>query len=196
MPKKYDESEGVWRTISGRKVFIRTGQKLSEAMRESGKFPSYNGKENLKDKTRITKEELDEFDVTQYDEMNHTAREEAMKMFKEDYADMNALYGKKAADKYLKDVEILEETEHEIAYTMKHPVSGMYRSGIRTSYGKEDMNISVVFDEYDDKFRPENIEVQIMGTGFGKGAGPNAIDNYTKRMNQVNKFIKNLSKRK
>lgn len=41
-----DEAElngvkGVWRTIAGRKVFIRTGQKLSEAMKESGKFPSY-----------------------------------------------------------------------------------------------------------------------------------------------------------
>lgn len=29
---------GVWRTIGGRKVFIRDGQSLSEAMRESGKF--------------------------------------------------------------------------------------------------------------------------------------------------------------
>lgn len=36
--KKYDESEGVWRTIGGRRVFIRTGQSLSEAMRDSGKF--------------------------------------------------------------------------------------------------------------------------------------------------------------
>lgn len=30
--------EGVWRTIGGRKVYIKTGQSLSEAMRESGKF--------------------------------------------------------------------------------------------------------------------------------------------------------------
>lgn len=32
------EAGGVWRTISGRKVFIRDGQSLSDAMRESGKF--------------------------------------------------------------------------------------------------------------------------------------------------------------
>lgn len=30
--------DGVWRTISGRRVFIRNGQSLTDAMRESGKF--------------------------------------------------------------------------------------------------------------------------------------------------------------
>ena len=36
--KRYDESEGIWRTIGGRRVFIKTGQSLSDAMKESGKF--------------------------------------------------------------------------------------------------------------------------------------------------------------
>lgn len=36
--KKYDSSEGIWRTIGGRRVFIKTGQSLSDAMKESGKF--------------------------------------------------------------------------------------------------------------------------------------------------------------
>lgn len=36
--KKYDSEDGVWRTIGGRRVFIRTGQSLSSAMKESGKF--------------------------------------------------------------------------------------------------------------------------------------------------------------
>ena len=30
--------DGVWRTIAGRRVFIKKGQSLTEAMRESGKF--------------------------------------------------------------------------------------------------------------------------------------------------------------
>lgn len=34
---------GVWRTISGRRVFIRDGQSLSEAMRDSGKFDGDRG---------------------------------------------------------------------------------------------------------------------------------------------------------
>lgn len=29
---------GVWRTIGGRRVFIKDGQSLTDAMRESGKF--------------------------------------------------------------------------------------------------------------------------------------------------------------
>ncbi|HWQ90249.1 MAG TPA: hypothetical protein VN673_01165 [Clostridia bacterium] len=32
------EEGGVWRTVSGRRIFIRDGQNLSDAMRESGKF--------------------------------------------------------------------------------------------------------------------------------------------------------------
>lgn len=36
--KKYEEQDGVWRTIGGRRVFIRKGQDLSSAMKESGKF--------------------------------------------------------------------------------------------------------------------------------------------------------------
>jgi hypothetical protein len=40
------EEKGVWRTIRGRRVFIKEGQSLSDAMKESGKF---NSKENIKE---------------------------------------------------------------------------------------------------------------------------------------------------
>ena len=46
MAKKYDESEGVWRTIGGRRVFIKTGQSLADAMRDSGKFVKRKGYKN------------------------------------------------------------------------------------------------------------------------------------------------------
>ena len=36
--KKYDSENGVWRTVGGRRIFIRNGQDLSSAMKESGKF--------------------------------------------------------------------------------------------------------------------------------------------------------------
>lgn len=29
---------GVWRTVGGRKIFIKDGQDLASAMKESGKF--------------------------------------------------------------------------------------------------------------------------------------------------------------
>ena len=46
----YSKMDGVWRTISGRRVFIKKGQSLTEAMRESGKF-----KENKRKTTKSGK---------------------------------------------------------------------------------------------------------------------------------------------
>lgn len=46
---------GVWRTISGRRVFIRDGQSLSEAMRDSGKFGGGDGGTGAE---HITEQEL------------------------------------------------------------------------------------------------------------------------------------------
>lgn len=40
------DENGVWRTISGRRVFIRDGQSLTDAMRESGKFDNSSDKKN------------------------------------------------------------------------------------------------------------------------------------------------------
>lgn len=59
--KKFDESEGVWRTIAGRRVFIRKGQSLASAMKESGKFKvksrnndnRNNDEENNKNKVKV-----------------------------------------------------------------------------------------------------------------------------------------------
>ena len=47
MANKYDDADGVWRTIGGRRVFIRTGQSLSDAMIESGKFSRVKKNEEL-----------------------------------------------------------------------------------------------------------------------------------------------------
>ena len=46
--KKYDEKDGVWRTIGGRRIFIKDGEDLETAMKNSGKFE--NIKKNDKDK--------------------------------------------------------------------------------------------------------------------------------------------------
>lgn len=47
-------AEGVWRTISGRRVFIKKGQSLTEAMKESGKFKNSN-KDNSKSDKKTSK---------------------------------------------------------------------------------------------------------------------------------------------
>lgn len=41
-----NETEGVWRTVGGRRIFIKGGQDLASAMKESGKFKLSKKKEN------------------------------------------------------------------------------------------------------------------------------------------------------
>ena len=47
MAKNYDDIGGVWRTIGGRKVFIKDGQSLEDAMKESGKFKRQTKQQEL-----------------------------------------------------------------------------------------------------------------------------------------------------
>lgn len=49
----YMEEKGVWRTVAGRRVFIKDGQSLSDAMRNSGKFGN-------KKEEKFTEEEIEE----------------------------------------------------------------------------------------------------------------------------------------
>ena len=58
--KKYDEKDGVWRTIGGRRVFIKDGQSLSDAMKESGKFKGV--KTSKETSQEFKKEHLKEVD--------------------------------------------------------------------------------------------------------------------------------------
>lgn len=45
---KYNKGDGVWRTIGGRRVFIKNGQDLASAMKESGKFKNKKQEEEGK----------------------------------------------------------------------------------------------------------------------------------------------------
>lgn len=56
MAKDYDKEDGVWRTIGGRKVFIRKGQNLADAMIESGKFKGQKNKPGMRESYRKEKE--------------------------------------------------------------------------------------------------------------------------------------------
>ena len=63
MAKKFDNDDGVWRTIGGRRVFIRNGQDLASAMKESGKFkPKYDKKMFANDENYMKESEEKEED--------------------------------------------------------------------------------------------------------------------------------------
>lgn len=50
--EKYEEKDGVWRTIRGRRVFIAKGESLSSAMQKSGKFSRVEKNKNLYEKRK------------------------------------------------------------------------------------------------------------------------------------------------
>ena len=53
--------DGVWRTIAGRRVFIKEGQSLSDAMKNSGKFDKENKKATKEEiQNEVEKEILDD----------------------------------------------------------------------------------------------------------------------------------------
>lgn len=54
---------GVWRTVGGRRIFIKDGEDLATAMKNSGKFKKNeikNEKDDKKTKTKLTDEEKEE----------------------------------------------------------------------------------------------------------------------------------------
>lgn len=58
--KNYDNEDGVWRTVGGRRIFIRNGQDLASAMKDSGKFNK--GRKELK-KYKLDGKEINESDI-------------------------------------------------------------------------------------------------------------------------------------
>lgn len=55
-----DEIGGVWRTVGGRRIFIKDGQDLASAMKESGKFNKGLSKEEKAEKSVLLKQRREE----------------------------------------------------------------------------------------------------------------------------------------
>lgn len=73
--QNYDSSEGVWRTVGGRRIFIANGDDITTAMRKSGKFK--------KSKEDLAKELIDKANgmhSNDFDELvNDTAYDNGLK---------------------------------------------------------------------------------------------------------------------
>ncbi len=111
-----DDLKGRWATIKGRRVFIKEGQSLTEAMKESGKFGN-NQKEqvsvygNMKDIIKQAKEELEEY-VKQEPDWE-----------KRDPKKMDAIR-KKMFDAFDKEVEKHKFYSEELEYIIKEKGHG------------------------------------------------------------------------
>lgn len=79
---------GVWRTISGRRVFIKAGQSLTEAMKESNKFDKENLQKRLRERLyKIFPEKNNEEwkKITKSDVIIMNSNKEIVNYFKEKY---------------------------------------------------------------------------------------------------------------
>ena len=96
----FNEEDGVWRTVGGRRIFIRNGQSLADAMVKSGKFKSLRStyrkekaKQEQEEKERLEDEELKKYDqekwektVKEVEKANKPEMEKLEKEGKENYA--------------------------------------------------------------------------------------------------------------
>ena len=107
MAKKYDDIGGVWRTIGGRRVFIKDGKDLASAMKESGKF-------------KLSKKQIDA--GNKLNEKAENGVKEDIKAFlngKEDYEGTREEFIKDLSENWNVDKDRVEEILHD--ENAKHP---------------------------------------------------------------------------
>lgn len=104
------EENGVWRTVGGRRIFIKEGQDLASAMKESGKFKDKTDEQIKKvEKLENKKDELE-------NKINNLNYEEVKEYTNKDVEKLNDLYGEN-----IKNLERLQKT------ALTRYVSGDYR---------------------------------------------------------------------
>ena len=149
MAKDYDDVNGVWRTIGGRRVFIKDGQSLAEAMVQSGKFKNlrstykkekekeldHTKKETDKEPYAKTKEEkeisakdladeLQNADIGDWNNMNQQERDEVCKDI---LAKAEEKYGDKLKDDKFRK-EVTDKLTDENFHTMTKVIDEKYGS--------------------------------------------------------------------
>ena len=114
---------GVWRTVGGRRIFIKDGEDLATAMKNSGKFGKNeikNKKDDKKAKKKLTDEEKEEeikklqeeFEKTSLFDQKKAELRDKINMLEEDFEGTLEEYrAKKEADKQAR-VKLREEKEN------------------------------------------------------------------------------------
>lgn len=155
---KDDFEDGVWRTVGGKRIFIRNGESLSSAMKKSGKFKN----DKTKDKDDDKKEQ--DFSKSKVKETLYHGTDEDFEEFsldkfgKHDQGDFGkGIYfaeNKQTASKYgknIKEVNVniekpLEINSHEDYKKMWHEVA---KNVDKSKLSKEDLEL------YNDKYTPQ-----------------------------------------
>lgn len=125
-----NEENGVWRTVGGRRIFIKEGQDLATAMVESGKFKNLRSdyrkaKEEMSKKEDEVSLKLSEKQIEAGNRLNENAEKgvrEDIKSFlsgKEDYDGSREDFIRDLSDNWGVDKDKVEDILHE--ENLKHP---------------------------------------------------------------------------
>lgn len=138
-----DDIGGVWRTIGGRRVFIKDGQDLASAMKESGKFKK-------KKKEELTEEEKGK-------KMNETMdkRQKIIERLDKDTQDLSDY------DKYNLAVSKLEQSEN------MQPTERQYWASVRDKYVQNEKTRETEFDKADKEFNEHRKKMEKAYDEFG-----------------------------
>ena len=165
MAQKFDDSEGVWRTIGGRRVFIKTGQSLADAMIESGKF------KNIRSEYRKAKEEIkEEEDKNEEPEkkklMGHRINEETGKKELYEYTEEDNELGHWEKDNngnrvFVKNPRYKEETAKDLDEELRKKEDKYLSSDKGVSeQEKEQQEIKELHDKLKEKAKEEGYDTE------------------------------------
>ncbi len=104
-----DDIGGVWRTVGGRRIFIKNGQDLSTAMKESGKFDNNSPKKYKK----LNDEEINKFQKSSdecYNKLNSDEKEAMYEYALGGYQDVNDYLNGKF-DGYVNTQDMIEKID-------------------------------------------------------------------------------------
>ena len=169
MSLKFEDDQGVWRTIGGRKVFIREGQSMSDAMKQSGKF-------------KLSKKQIDA--GNKLNEKAENGVREDIKTFlsgKEDYEGTREEFIKDLSENWNVDKDRVEEILHD--ENAKHPrlfkeergnakennEASKYYSKLSQYQAKEDLDMRKQWlddNAYDPKYKKEYEEFYKQGKEY------------------------------
>ena len=105
-----DFEDGVWRTVGGRRIFIRDGQSLSDAMKSSGKFKGKTAKQKVEEGKKKLAESYSDEELDQ--EIKSYQKE--LKELEADYTGVPSQYRAAQTEQYGKRYDEIENRINEL----------------------------------------------------------------------------------
>ncbi len=185
-----DFEDGVWRTIGGRRVFIKTGQSLSDAMKESGKFK----KSEKIEKTPGQKT----MDLIKENNIKTFADE--IKMTKDDLKkELDSLYKEPREDEIKKDLKDIKDEREKKELTKKGLTDDEIKKGykdvneaLKDKKESESTKTNGEKESTNEKFEVSDLKKKAMETLPKSDIDSHDSDLYIKKTPESTKLLENM----